>query len=327
MVTAPSFESSSQGAWTGAPGRWTESGPGLAPPARPEPRRQAGITFLVICGLFALLAMGYQLSWLAAQNDRSPAEFAMGLALSLALAFTPLPVMFAAVVALHRLRPPPWSQLALVFGWGAGIAAFFSVALESWVSADLQLYFGVDATAAETVSGVMVAPPVEEAFKGAALFALLLHRRRAIGSLSDGVVHAAVAGLGFGATENVLYYLIPIVGEGVEEGLAFAAVRGPLMLFMHPLWTSLIGLGVGYALVARGRARRPAIALGYAGATLLHFLWNHTIDGAPVVQAGAGSWSGAETWLAGMGKVYLLELTVAGALIAVTARERTRRPR
>ncbi|GAA2658825.1 PrsW family glutamic-type intramembrane protease [Nonomuraea recticatena] len=95
----------------------------------------------------------------------------------------------------------------------------------------------------------------------------------------------------------------------------------------HPLWTSLIGLGVGYALVARGRARRPAIALGYAGATLLHFLWNHTIDGAPVVQAGAGPWNGAATWLAGMGKVYLLELTVAGALIAVTARERTRPPR
>ncbi|MBE1566044.1 PrsW family intramembrane metalloprotease [Nonomuraea africana] len=292
---------------------------GVVPSARRRHGSAEGlIAVLVVSGFFALLTVGYQLSWVIAQSEGTPAAFVSGLALSIVLALTPLPVMFAAVVALDRQRPRPWIRLAFVFGWGAGIAAFFSVALESWVSADLQLYFGVDATTAETVSGVMLAPPVEEAFKGAALVGLLCQCRRAIGSLTDGVVYASVAGLGFATMENILYYLIPIVREGAEEGLAFAAVRGPMMLFMHPLWTSLFGLGASYALMSRGRVRWPALSLGYAGAALLHFLWNHTIDTAPAP-------SGVVAWLAGMGKVYLLELVVVGALIGVTVRERRRR--
>ncbi|MEU7900519.1 PrsW family intramembrane metalloprotease [Nonomuraea sp. NPDC049152] len=277
-----------------------------------------------ICGLCALLALGYQLSWLVAQNDRTPAGFALGLALAVVLAYAPVLVLFIAAVALDRRRLKPWPYLAFVFGWGAGIAAFFAVASQSWAAADLQLYFGLEATTAEMVTSVVLAPPTEEVFKATALLALLWQGRRVIASLTDGIVYAAVAGLGFGATENALYYLIPIIRDGAEEGLAFAAVRGPVMLLMHPLWSSVIGLGVACTLAARGRARYLAMAVGYAGAALLHWHWNYTVDSAPVSPAGAEVWSRMATWMVGMGRVYLLELLVFGALIAVTVRERRR---
>ncbi|MER6952141.1 PrsW family intramembrane metalloprotease [Nonomuraea sp. NPDC000554] len=296
------------------------------PPCR-EPGPAPGlITTMVISACFALLAIGYQLSWLIAQNDGTPAEFAADLAVAVGLALAPLPAVFAAVTLLQRCVPTPWVFQALVFAWGAGIAVFVSVAVESWVSADLQVYFGVDEAAAERVSGLYVAPPVEEALKGVALWRLLSHCRHAIAAISYGILYASMTGVGFAAVENVLYYLIPVIRTGADHGLAAATTRAPVVLLMHPLWTAVIGLGVGCALATAGRARFLPVVLGYGGATLLHFLWNRTIDNAPTVDAGTGLWSQVSAWMAERGGLYLPELAVVGILIGVMVRERRRPP-
>lgn len=294
------------------------------PPCRAPGPTQGLITTLVISACFALLAIGYQLSWLIAQNDGTPADFVSDLVVAVGLALAPLPVVFAAVTVLQRFVPTPWAFQALVFAWGAGIAVFVSVAVESWVSADLQLYFGVDEVTAETVSSLYVAPPAEEALKGAALWRLLSHCRHAIVSMSDGILYASMAGAGFATVENILYYLIPIIRTGADHGLAVATTRAPVVLLMHPLWTAVIGLGVGYTFATGGRAKFLAVVLGYGGATLLHFVWNRTIDGAPAADAGAELWSQASAWMTHRSGLYLLELAVVGILIVVMVWERRR---
>jgi hypothetical protein len=93
----------------------------------------------------------------------------------------------------------------------------------------------------------VVAPVVEEVFKGAALVLLLLFFRREIDSPLDGILYGGLVGFGFAAVENIFYF----VGAFMEGGLGGLAILTVFRAFVfglnHALFTGLIGLG--FALV------------------------------------------------------------------------------
>jgi hypothetical protein len=131
------------------------------------------------------------------------------------------------------------------------------------------------------VSAVLVAPVTEEAGKGLFIVLLLWLRRHVIDGLLDGLVYAGVVGVGFAFTENILYYAGAYAGgPGFGDGGADAAtglfvLRGVFSPFAHPLFTSMIGLGVGLAVSTRSRTLRfVAPVVGYVVAVCLHAAWN-----------------------------------------------------
>ncbi|MCK2217766.1 PrsW family intramembrane metalloprotease [Actinomadura sp. ATCC 31491] len=249
---------------------------------------------LVVSGLLALVTLTVMLV------VGGPAGFG----LSVLLALAPLPVLLAAVLSLDRLEPEPKLHLAFAFAWGAGVAIVLGIALtfvgQQWVKT------GYGAAVAENVGTVFLAPVIEEALKGAALL-LLLRRRQEIDGLTDGIVYASLAGLGFAAVENVGYYLIAFGQQGPGAAIQLFVVRGLIDPLGHPIYTSLIGLGVAYAITRRTAHRYAMIPLGYLGAVVLHALWN-----------GAAS-TGSLYWLGG---AYLVIMTTLVALVAVTVNER-----
>ena len=67
---------------------------------------------------------------------------------------------------------------------------------------------------------------------------------------ADGVIYAAMVGLGFAMIENVGYYINALVSpeRGGIELLGYTFVlRGLVSLLLHPIFTSMTGLGVAYA--------------------------------------------------------------------------------
>jgi RsiW-degrading membrane proteinase PrsW (M82 family) len=152
------------------------------------------------------------------------------------------------------------------------------------------------------VALVISAPVGEEFFKGLFILGVFLLRRDEFDGIIDGVVYAAMVGLGFAAMENIQYYG-KVVHEGavhvqeVSEALRSEAMaegrinvavifllRGVFGPFAHPLFTSMTGIGFGLAAqVFRGPMRVLAPLLGYALAVLLHAIWNGTagIGGLP----------------------------------------------
>jgi hypothetical protein len=75
-------------------------------------------------------------------------------------------------------------------------------------------------------------------------------------------------------TENVQYY-----GKALEAGTGALGqnffLRGVLLPFLHPLFTSMTGIGLVLALRAKDRRTKIlAIALGLGAAMLLHSAWN-----------------------------------------------------
>ncbi|SDL87762.1 Membrane proteinase PrsW, cleaves anti-sigma factor RsiW, M82 family [Nonomuraea maritima] len=268
----------------------------MTAPSLAQRPSKALLVGLVVSGVLALIVLAIMLR----------AGGPVGFGLSALLAVAPLPVLLAAVLSLDRLEPEPRLNLAFAFAWGAGVAIVLGIAL-TLAGQALFARAGYGTGEVEYIGTVVLAPVVEEAFKGSALL-LLLRRRKEIDGLTDGIVYASMAGLGFAAVENVGYYLLSYGEDGIRAAVQLFVLRGLIDPLGHPIYTSMIGLGVAYALTRRTVvARYAAVPLGYLAAVLLHGLWN-----------GAAS-------ARSLGLLSAAYLVIMGALIfliVVTVRER-----
>jgi len=176
---------------------------------------------------------------------------------------------------LDRYEKEPLWLLTLSFLWGAIPAAIFSVLVE--LALDIPIAaLGSDTLIANLASVSLSAPVVEESAKGMALIGLVVVFRREFDDVLDGIVYGAMIGFGFAFTENLFGYFIPILTEqGIRAGLMNIFMRAIVFGLNHAFWTAITGAAVGYARLARGRARRLlAPFLGWAGAVLAHGIHN-----------------------------------------------------
>jgi len=241
---------------------------GRAPGRRPV----AFIAGIVITAACAIVALG-----LDAVQSFQAGDGAVPFMVALPLALLPVPLLVGVVLWVDRLEPEPRANLVFAFGWGAGIAALLALLINT---AGLIYVTQPDlgTTRGEFVSAVFGAPVVEETLKGAVLVGLLWRRRQEFDGPTDGVIYAAMVGLGFAMIENVGYYInalvTPVQGGVALLGFTFV-LRGILAPMLHPLFTSMTGLGVAYA-AARppGWGRAWPVLIGWLAAMVLHGLWN-----------------------------------------------------
>jgi RsiW-degrading membrane proteinase PrsW (M82 family) len=188
----------------------------------------------------------------------------VGTTIGFVLATAAMVAVVLAFLWLDRWEPEPSRLLVLAFVWGASVAVVVSVVLEM-VFASV-----VPSEAAVTAIG---APLVEEALKGAFLLLMMTGvRRNELNSLTDCLVYAGMTAIGFAWVENIMYIA---GGETVGQSLLLAGLRLILGPFAHPLFTFFTGIGVYFALQQRNvLAKVGCILLGYAGAVVMHALWN-----------------------------------------------------
>lgn len=117
------------------------------------------------------------------------------------------------------------------------------------------------------------APLIEEAAKGSFLLLMMTGRRRLeLNSLTDCLVYAGLVAAGFAWIEDIFYIAN---AETLAASLVTAALRLVMAPFAHPLFTTMTGIGVYFALKRRNPlAKAGCILLGYLAAVLLHGVWN-----------------------------------------------------
>ena len=228
------------------------------------------IGFLVLLmGASGLLVLG------SVTHDTGVVGFLIGISLAL----LPLPVVIGAFRWLDRYEPEPRGLLLFAFFWGATVAALAAALLNT---ASLIAIARTSGGSGMDVTAVLVAPWVEEAAKGAAVLLVLVFRRREFDGVVDGIVLAGLSAVGFAFTENILYFGRAFLA-GQEQSLTtgfFAAgvtfvLRGVFSPFAHPLFTAMIGIGLGVAARTANPATRWLAPLaGYLLAVLLHGAWN-----------------------------------------------------
>jgi len=265
-------------------------------PHRRGPRRALaalGILVLLLAGLLTLLLIGVEVGPVA-------------LVTGLVLAVLPVPIYVGLALFVDRFEPEPPQLLAWAFFWGATGATLIALIANSAGQALVGSTFG--SAVGELYGASLSAPVVEEGAKAFVLLMIYRWRRVEFDGVLDGIVYAAMVGLGFAFTENILYYGRTALEGGVPLAAVFF-VRGVLAPFAHPVFTALTGIGLGFAALRSGLARRVLPAVGLLAAMILHSVWN--------TSAGVGGGLGFLTvYIVVMVPVFLVLVAMAvGALL------------
>jgi protease PrsW len=204
--------------------------------------------------------------------SKSPEKMVGAIALGAAFAFPPLVVYITVPKILDRFDPEPWWCLAMAFLWGALVATGFAGMINTAAAVVFTRSYGKEA--GELVSAAVSAPISEECFKGMAIFGFFYFLRREFDGIVDGIIYGIFCALGFAAVENVSYYArSALQGENVLAGTF--VLRGIFTPWLHPLFTSMTGIGFGLSRESSNRyVRALAPVGGLAVGIALHAMWN-----------------------------------------------------
>ncbi len=196
--------------------------------------------------------------------------------------FSVVPMIFYLLIIwlMDRYEREPFWLVSLNFMWGATGAIIFgiigSIIMGLGVSEFIYQFANQnDAVQLNNIAGaVAVAPLVEESTKG--IFLLIISLSRQFDGPVDGAVYGGAVGLGFGMTENFLYFMS--YGKTVESLLYLIIIRTLFSAVLHCCTQATFGAAIGYAKFKGLLAKMTIIPLGLATAMFMHFTWNLTVS-------------------------------------------------
>lgn len=176
----------------------------------------------------------------------------------------------------ERYEREPWGQIAKVFLWGAIVAVVVSLILSSLIIYILgetiqREYYWLRPESPIWILLLfsLVAPMVEEFAKGMGVYSA----RDSITEPEDGMVYGGACGLGFAATENLLYGLAAyILIMDFRASISLILVRSISSALLHASATAVMGYGVGRSLLFAGKASALPY---YLLAVFMHGVFNY----------------------------------------------------
>ena len=199
-----------------------------------------------------------------------------GFVFAATLSFVPAYYYLRSIRNSEEKDREPWDVLKLAFAWGAISGVFLAIVFNGLGISLLLVFLAEDGTVSDDLvlilSVVVVAPIVEEFVKPIVMFRNTEVRSN-IDEVEDGLVYGAACGLGFGATENILYGLSEdAVTAGYLGILAVVVLRTVSSILLHLVATSFTGHGISKYLV-EGQPFSIVIKY-YFLAVLIHAAWN-----------------------------------------------------
>jgi RsiW-degrading membrane proteinase PrsW (M82 family) len=226
--------------------------------------------------------------------------------LSLAAAVLPTLFFVGLIYWVDRYEKEPIWLLAAAFIWGAIPSIIAAFILNAIFSVPSYLLLGPEI--GDVVGVALVAPIVEESLKGLALVGILLIWRHEVDSLLDGIIYAAMVGMGFAMVENVFYFLSVYVEGGLEAWSLNVFLRAVVFGLNHALFTSMMGIGIAIARLTPSLfVSTVALFVGWLMAVFLHFVHNlsATLGGLLLLVTLLNAWGG----------VLLMALIIVWALL------------
>lgn len=189
-------------------------------------------------------------------------------------AFVPSIVYLVWIRNTEKHSREPYKVLLKIFAIGAalsvGLAMLLEIILVVLLNQNIERVYqilGEHPSIPVIILVCVIAPFVEELTK--AVPVLRAKRKRLITELENGIVFGAAAGLGFAATENLLYEGSAYLSDGMEAWAATVVVRSLSSALLHATASSISGLGI-----ARSALQRKSWIPYYLGAVAMHGAFN-----------------------------------------------------
>jgi RsiW-degrading membrane proteinase PrsW (M82 family) len=177
-------------------------------------------------------------------------------------------------------EPEPIKLVLYHFFYGASIAIIIGIIGSKIIS--LPLNFISNQETISILKVILIAPFVEEISKATLLFKTI--NKNYVDNLTDGLVYGGAIGLGFGATENFLYFFI--FGESLSLLLPLIIMRTAFSAVMHALATATVGGIMSLAKYSSPFKQTIATIFGLLLAIFIHFIWNLSVSFSQTVIMG-----------------------------------------
>jgi protease PrsW len=172
-----------------------------------------------------------------------------------------------------RYDREPISLVLRNYLWGALGAIIFSIIGSDLLFKVFSLFI-LDEELMKNIQVIFIAPLVEESTKG--IFLLITIANTKFDNMTDGIVYGGAIGLGFGMTENFLYFIT--FGDNLQNWIILVLIRTLFSAVMHGVSTATLGAFLGYAKYKNMYYKIFAALAGLSIAVFIHFLWNLTIS-------------------------------------------------
>jgi RsiW-degrading membrane proteinase PrsW (M82 family) len=184
-------------------------------------------------------------------------------------AITPMTFYLYLIWKMDKYDREPIRLVLLNYLWGA-LGAVVLAIISSIILTTLIGFFIRDEFGLDIFGAVIIAPFVEEITKG--VFLLITISSRKFDNLTDGIVYGGAIGLGFGMTENFLYFISNFAD--MSDWISLVIVRTLFSGVMHLVCTATLGAFLGLSKFMITPIRILLGIIGLLIAMLIHSLWN-----------------------------------------------------
>ena len=188
-------------------------------------------------------------------------------------AIVPMSIYLVLIWKFDRYDREPFKLVLTNYLWGA-LGAIVLALLGSLFLTTIASLFIKDNLQLSRFGAIVVAPLVEEITKG--LFLLITITNKKFDNITDGIVYGGAIGLGFGMTENFLYFVT--YGESIANWVMLVIVRSLFSGVMHCVSTATFGAFLGFA---KFKPSPIKIFFGFTGlfiAMMIHSIWNFSLS-------------------------------------------------
>lgn len=192
---------------------------------------------------------------------------------SLLAATIPMVLYLMIIWRMDKYEPEPVKYVMYHFLWGGVGAIILALIGDAFLSYQFEKVIANPRTLS-LIETILIAPFVEEITKGIFLVITVLSIK--FDNLTDGLVYGGAIGLGFGMTENFLYFLS--YGDTFETWIALVIIRSGFSAVMHCIATATFGAFLGIAKFSPTKRKVTFPFLGIFLAMLIHFLWNFSVS-------------------------------------------------
>ncbi len=195
--------------------------------------------------------------------------------ISLLAAIIPMFTYLLIVWLMDKNEREPYGLVLINFFWGAFGAIILTLLFNPLFKSILNIIIPISQysyTRFSDLSGtIIIAPVLEEFTKGIFLFFFSFSKN--FDGVVDGLVYGAAIGLGFGMTENFLYFI-----TAKEQFFLLIIIRTLFSALLHATSQATLGIFIGYSKFKPLSAKLVLIPIGYITAVFIHFIWNFSVS-------------------------------------------------
>ncbi len=192
---------------------------------------------------------------------------------SLLAAIIPMVLYLVILWRMDKYEKEPIKLVIKHFFWGAFGAVFLGILGSLLLTYPINSII-YDPQAQGLIAAILVAPFVEEITKGIYLFKTVKNKN--FDNITDGIIYGGAIGLGFGMTENFLYFIA--FGTDLESWISVVLIRSIFSSVMHCISTAIFGAFLSLVKFRGNRYKKLIILSGLFFSMTLHSFWNASVS-------------------------------------------------